>query len=164
MNFRRIISSLLQLVLALWAGGSLMYTFLVTPIIFQSYDRDMAGQIVGHTMFPYFTLNLVLSCLALMALIFLYGRGSGTGQKVALITTAAAVAVSVYVLCFLYPEIVAIKAQVQSFVSEAKDSPARQAFSRLHAVSAVLNLLFILQGMYLIVYTALNPAGKDPLH
>ena len=42
---------LYDLVLALWTGGIFLFTFIITPVIFKSYGRDMAGEIVGK-LFP----------------------------------------------------------------------------------------------------------------
>ena len=43
--------SFYNIVLALWVGGMALFTFIVTPVIFKSYPRDQAGEIVGR-LFP----------------------------------------------------------------------------------------------------------------
>ena len=49
-------------------GGISIFTFLITPVIFKSFARDMAGKIIG-TLFPgYFLIVLALSVLALILL------------------------------------------------------------------------------------------------
>jgi hypothetical protein len=59
-------SILYNLILALWVGGIFIFTFIVTPIIFQSFGRDYAGEIVGKLFPYYFPYNLILSVLALI--------------------------------------------------------------------------------------------------
>jgi len=46
---------------------------------------------------------------------------------------------------------VQVKQQVASFEREAPDSPMRKEFRRLHAISAVLNLLVLADGAALLV-------------
>ena len=64
--------------LALWVGGIALFTFIITPAIFSSYSRDMAGEIVGRLFPGYFLYNLVLS---LLALIFFFIPWSDIAQK-----------------------------------------------------------------------------------
>ena len=56
--------SFYNLALALWVGGIITFTFIVTPAIFKSFGRDMAGEIVGKLFPGYFLYNLVLAALA----------------------------------------------------------------------------------------------------
>ena len=44
-------ASFYTLTLALWTGGMVLFTFIVTPAIFRSFGRDQAGEIVGY-LFP----------------------------------------------------------------------------------------------------------------
>ena len=50
----QIISVIYRLAIAFWVGGVAIFTFVLTPIIFKAYDRDMAGQIVGALFPAYF--------------------------------------------------------------------------------------------------------------
>ena len=45
--------ALYNLILALWVGGIFIYTFLVTPLIFNSFERDTASAIVDK-LFPFY--------------------------------------------------------------------------------------------------------------
>jgi hypothetical protein len=56
---------LYRLAIACWVGGASLFTFVLTPTIFKSYNRDMAGGIVG-VLFPgYFKWGLVCGVIAL---------------------------------------------------------------------------------------------------
>lgn len=144
-------SALYLIVLGLWVGGMALFTFLVTPAIFRSFDRDMAGLIVDKLFPQYFTYLLVLSLLALA----LYVPAAGVGRsKICIVLLAAAIAVNAYTLFKLHPDALSVKRQIVSFEREPRDTPARKAFSRLHAVSAVLNLLVMADGIILLVIGA----------
>ena len=55
----QITAFLYRLTIACWVGGASLFTFVLTPTIFKSYNRDIAGGIVG-VLFPgYFKWGLV---------------------------------------------------------------------------------------------------------
>ncbi|MDA8098615.1 MAG: DUF4149 domain-containing protein [Nitrospiraceae bacterium] len=144
-------ANLYLLTLAFWTGGMSMFTFIVTPAIFRSYSRDRAGEIVG-TLFPgYFLTLLVLSGLAILFFLLKGGGFQNASSRASLILLILALAMNCYVFFKLHPDALRIKQQVVSFEKEAPDSPARSAFRRVHATSAVLNLLVLADGIALLV-------------
>lgn len=142
---------LYTLILALWTGGIAILTFVVTPAIFRSYGRDMAGEIVGKLFPGYFTYNLALSALALVVLFLLGADRSTKAFQLSLALLAVALLANAYVSFKLHPDTVHIKQQVASFEREPSDSPARKEFRRLHGISAVVNLLILADGVALLV-------------
>ncbi len=138
------------LILSLWVGGMAIFTFVVTPAIFRSYSRDMAGEIVGKLFPGYFPYLLVLSGLALLFFLFLRSDASAAVTRTCLALLVAAVLANSYVTFKLHPDAVRLKQQVATFERAAADSPARNAFRRLHAASAVLNLFVLLDGTALL--------------
>ena len=54
----QIIPVIYRIAIAFWVGGVTIFTFVLTPIIFKSYDRDTAGKIVGVLFPAYFRWNL----------------------------------------------------------------------------------------------------------
>lgn len=140
-----------SIILSLWVGGMSIFTFLVTPAVFHSYNRDMAGQIVG-TLFPgYFWYLLVVSVLALALLIVSARAWNKPAVRWSIALAAAAMLVNAFVLFRLYPAVQEVKKQVVSFERESPDSPMRKQFIRLHGVSSVLNLLVLADGMALLL-------------
>jgi uncharacterized membrane protein len=57
-----------RLAIASWVGGVAIFTFVLTPVIFKSYDRDMAGQIVGVLFPAYFRWGLGCGLVGLIML------------------------------------------------------------------------------------------------
>ncbi len=143
--------SLYVLVLALWVGGMVLFTFIVTPAIFRSFDRDTAGGIVGHLFPGYFLYDLVLAAAALILFFLATGVRSTMLHRLSLALLAAAVIVNVFIVFKLHPDAVRIKQEVVSFERESPDSPARAKFRRIHGLSAVLNLFLIVDGITLLV-------------
>jgi hypothetical protein len=140
-----------HLVLALWVGGISIFTFIVTPAIFRSYGRDQAGEIVGKLFPGYFRYTLVLTILALVLFFFAAGDNALPAYRPSLALIAAALAITLFVAFWVHPTTVEVKKTVASFEREPSDSPARKQFARLHALSASLNLLLLVDGVVLLV-------------
>ena len=142
---------LYAIVLSLWVGGMSLFTFILTPVIFRSYSRDTAGEVVGKLFPSYFLFTLTVSAAA-WVLFFLSFPGSGAPRYVvSLVLVSLALLTALYVNFWLYPEAKRVKREVRSFEGEAPDSPARSRFRRLHAVSAVLNIFMIADGLILLI-------------
>lgn len=148
---RTTISSLYLIILALWTGGIAIFTFVVTPVIFRSYPRDTAGEIVGRLFPGYFGYNLALSVLAIGLFLLMSVDWTATASRLSVLLLAAAIAVNLFIVFKLHPDIVHIKQTVSSFERESPDSAARRSFRKLHAVSAVLNLFLFVDGATLLV-------------
>ncbi|MBI5141917.1 MAG: DUF4149 domain-containing protein [Nitrospirae bacterium] len=138
--------------LAMWVGGVAVFTFLVTPAVFRSFDRDMAGRVVGAVFPGYFTFLLAVSLAA--AAVYALSSATGASRRTVVAMLLAAIAMAAYLKFSLYPEIVAVKKSVASFVTTPPDSPERARFMRLHAASSVINLLFLADGAVLLVLAA----------
>jgi hypothetical protein len=143
--------SLYQLVLALWVGGIAIFTFMVTPILFKSYGRDTAGGIVGKLLPPYFWYNFILAALALLVFFLVTADWAKTAFRLSLVLLSAALIINVFIVFKLHPEAVKVKQEVTSFERESPDSPARKRFSKLHGMSAALNLFLLIDGILLLV-------------
>lgn len=142
--------SFYNLVLALWVGGMAIFTFIVTPVIFKSYGRDMASEIVGHLFPGYFLYDLILAAAALFLFFLVAVERTTFTARLSLALLATALIVNVFIVFKLHPEAVKAKHEVSSFEREAPDSPARKKFTRLHALSASLNLLLLVDGAALL--------------
>ncbi len=143
--------SLYILLLSLWVGGIAIFTFIVTPAIFRLFRRDEAGAIVGKLIPRYFAYVFVLAVLAFIVFFAVTGGASDSTSRISFFLLIAAMMVNTYVSFKLHPDAVKVKQEVTSFERESPDSPARKRFSRLHAVSAVLNLAVLADGITLLL-------------
>ncbi|HEY6012111.1 MAG TPA: DUF4149 domain-containing protein [Nitrospirota bacterium] len=143
--------SIYTIILALWIGGIAIFTFIVTPVIFKSYPRDTASEIVGKIFPLYFLYNLFLAALAMVLFFLVPGDRSNAAYHLSRILVAVAVFINVFITFKLYPAAVRAKQEVTSFQRESPDSAARKKFTRLHALSATLNLLLLADGIALLL-------------
>ncbi len=136
-----------RLAITFWAGGVALFTFILTPIIFKSYSRDIAGQIVGYLFPGYFRWGLACGVLALVS--HLIGRGRHFVPVAVLIVVM--LALTSYQAFSIEPRAAALKMEIPSFETTPKDHPLRKEFAKLHGISAVCNLTVIGGGVALIV-------------
>ncbi|ALC15601.1 hypothetical protein DSOUD_0814 [Desulfuromonas soudanensis] len=138
---------LYRLALSFWVGGVALFTFVLTPILFKTEARDLAGRIVG-VLFPgYFRYGLACGAVALVCLLLQRGRHFIP----ALVLLVLMLAATSFQALVIEPKAAALKEQIVSFETTPKDDPLRQEFSRLHAVSAVCNLTVFAGGVALII-------------
>lgn len=147
--------SLYSMVLALWVGGIAIFTFVVTPVIFKSYSRDMAGDIVGKLFPAYFSYNLIITALALILFLLFAGDRSNMPHRLSIFLLAAALVISVFIMFKLHPEAVMAKQKISSFDRTSPDTPERKKFAKLHGLSAVLNLVLLADGVTLLIASPL---------
>lgn len=142
---------LYNFILALWVGGIFIFTFLVTPIIFQSFSSDTAGQIVGKLFPYYFPYNLILSVLALVVFLLFIGIQGKFQNKITLILLIAALLINLFVTLKLYPDIKGVKQQIVTFETQSDDFLLRNKSQKLHKVSAILNIILLIDGAVLLI-------------
>lgn len=139
---------LYRLAIACWVGGATLFTFVLTPTIFKSFNRDMAGGIVGSLFPGYFKWGLACGVVAL-ATIFL--SSAVKHKTIAAVIIAAMIAITSAQAFVIEPRAAALKKEIPSFVTTPKDDPLRIKFRKLHGVSAMSNLVVIVGGIALVV-------------
>ncbi|RII26813.1 MAG: DUF4149 domain-containing protein [Geobacter sp.] len=143
----QIIPVIYRLAVALWVGGVAIFTFVLTPILFKTQPRDLAGMIVG-VLFPgYFRWGLACGSVALATLLLMRGKNF----TVALALIVLMLAATAFQAFYIEPRAVEIKKEIPSFETTPKDHPKRQEFARLHGISAVCNLVVFGGGVVLVV-------------
>ena len=136
-----------RLAISFWIGGATLFTFILTPTIFKSYNRDIAGGIVG-VLFPgYFRWGLACGVIALVTLLF----STTKHRTVSGIILAIMLAMTAVQAFIIEPKAAALKKEIPSFETTPKDDPLRVQFRKLHGGSAVCNLAVIVGGITLVI-------------
>ena len=139
---------LYRLAIACWIGGACLFTFVLTPIIFKSFNRDMAGGIVGALFPGYFKWGLLWGAIALAAILM---SPTVKHRTIAAVIIAGMLALTLVQAIVIEPKAAALKREITSFETTSKDDPQRVRFRKLHGISAVSNLAVIGGGIVLIV-------------
>lgn len=143
----QILTIIYRLAVAFWVGGIGIFTFIVTPIIFKSFGRDLAGRIVGEVFPAYFRWGLACGAVALAALIAVRGKNFIPSLVIVIVMLL----LTSFDAFYLEPHLAQLKREIPSFETTQKDHPLRKEFSKFHGVSAVCNLSVFGGGVILIV-------------
>jgi hypothetical protein len=136
-----------RLAISFWAGGSAIFTLLLTPILFKTESRDIAARIVGNLFPAYFKWGLACGAVALLCRLC----GSGAVSKIPAAVLLAMLLVTSFQAFYVEPKAAELKRQIGSFEMTPKDHPLRREFAKLHGVSAVCNLVVLGGGIVLVV-------------
>lgn len=146
-----IASAAYRLALSLWVGGTAVFTFVVTPVIFRTQGRDAAGKIVGAIFPLYFRVGAAAVCAALLARAAAGEAFHGLRQWIGTLLIVTALILTAYQAYGLTPRMEGVKRSVASFETAPPDDPVRREFSRLHGISMIVNLVVFLEGAALVV-------------
>jgi len=146
-NAAKIAAALYRLAVAGWLGGAALFTFILTPILFRSFDRDQAGAIVGYLFPGYFRWGLGCGLIALAALFM----AKVTRRRLAASLLLAMLAITSIQAFIVEPKAAALKREIPSFETTPPEHPLRVQFRKLHGISAVGNLLVIGGGVALVL-------------
>jgi len=141
------IDMLYRLAVSLWAGGNAIFTLMLTPILFKTESRDVAGRIVGNLFPGYFRWGMACGVIALVCRLV----GRGLDPKLPVVVLAAMLALTSFQAFYVEPRAAELKRQIGSFETTSKDHPQRKEFSKLHGVSAICNLTVLAGGVLLVL-------------
>ena len=139
--------ALYRLAISLWAGGNAIFTLMLTPILFKTESRDVAGRIVGNLFPGYFRWGLACGIIALICRL----AGRGIELRLPVVLLGVMLAITLFQALYIEPQAADLKRRIGSFETTGKDDPLRKEFSKLHGVSAVCNLSVLAGGVVLVV-------------
>lgn len=143
----QITAAIYRLAVAFWVGGSALFTFILTPIIFRTRPRDIAAKIVGALFPGYFRWGLASGVVAMACLLILRGRNF----LPMLVLLVVMLSLTAYQAFSIEPRAAALKQRIGSFETTSKEDPLRRKFSRLHSISMACNLAVLLSGITVII-------------
>ncbi len=141
------IDMLYRLAVSLWAGGNAIFTLMLTPILFKTESRDIAGRIVGNLFPGYFRWGLACGVIALVCRV----ASKGIGFKLPVILLLVMLTLTCFQAFYVEPRAANLKRQIGSFERTSKEDPLRKEFGKLHGVSAVCNLTVLAGGVLLVL-------------
>lgn len=145
--------------LTVWGGMVVFFTFFTTPVVFAELDRDAAAGVLGALFPRFFQIQLVCIVVALAIVIgrLVFGAPPRRLAIAAIAMLSVALVIGLYNTFALLPEMAAAQARVVSFVTTAKDDPARVAYGALHGRAMILSALAALLGGATLGLAAFEP-------
>ncbi len=153
----QIATAIYHLAITCWLGGAALFTFVLTPILFKAYSRDMAGGIVGVLFPSYFYWGLACGAVALICLLLTRGRRA---MASGLILTFM-LAITACQAFIIEPKAAELKKGIPSFETTPPDHPLRVQFRTIHKISAVANLAVIGAGVVLVILSSAPIQKKE---
>jgi hypothetical protein len=132
-----------RLALALWFGGMVVFSLVLTPVIFRTQPRESAARIVSVLMPVYFRYAYVTIAAALAARVAAGSAFTGMQPSFGTVILGAALAANLWQAFVLVPRMERVRSMIPSFEARDAHHPARREFGRLHAFSMTLNFLLM---------------------
>ncbi len=143
MTLTQVALAVYRIALALWFGGTAVFSLLMTPVIFRTQPRETAAHVVGAMMPVYFR-GAIAAVAAALAARIAAGLGlSGFQPSFGTVILAAALAANLWQAYVLVPRMERVRTKIPSFEVRHAHHPARREFGRLHAFSMALNFLLL---------------------
>ncbi len=159
MILRRLLNLIYGFILVFLTGGTLVFTLFVTPTLFISLGKEMAGEVVGILFPPYFHLLFIFTLVALALQAGLYALRPDSAKRSLIAWIVLSVGTG-YLALSLGPRAMASRA---AWLSHQGDLSLKAAFDSLHQQSVLING-FILAGylaltLFLLTDSHTNPTG-----
>lgn len=137
--------------IVVWLGMLLFFTFAAAPSIFKTLPKETAGEVVGSIFPKYWITGYIASILATASLIWISSiRMAWPGWRLPVLIVMTVV--SFYSGLIVGKRARAIKARIKEG-SDDKEA-LRRDFRKVHAVSAILNIVVIILGLGFIYLTS----------
>ncbi|MCC6503255.1 MAG: DUF4149 domain-containing protein [Deltaproteobacteria bacterium] len=140
---------------AVWVGGQVFFTFLVTPAIFKALPRDTAGDLVS-TLFPkYWALGYAAGFIAVASILLLsFREKSFPRARIALLVFMTGL--TMYSGMVIGPRARQVRLELKSAAEPAKIDELKASFRREHMESYAVNMAVMAAGAAFIFLTARN--------
>jgi uncharacterized membrane protein len=142
------------LTIVIWIGSIIFFSFIGAPTVFKTFDRTMAGDVVGAIFPKYYTLGLACSLMALSTLVLISLKTNFTFHAkagiAAILIMGAATIYSTYVV---WPKAHELKYQIRAESDEGKIVELKKKFVKYHGISMILNIATLAFGLMLLYFT-----------
>ncbi|AIA31367.1 MULTISPECIES: DUF4149 domain-containing protein [Leptospirillum] len=153
MVLQRLLYLIYGYVLVFLAGGTLIFTLFVTPVLFHSLGKEQAGHIVGVLFPPYFHLLFVFTLVSLLL------QGSRvalkpSGGRKSLYFLGILTTMTGYLALSLGPRAMSSRA---AWYAKPGDASLKATFDSLHQQSVLLNGFILAGYLGLVLFLLTEP-------
>jgi hypothetical protein len=148
-----LINFIYLLSLVCWIGSIVFFSFFVAPVVFKTFEREQAGEVVGIIFSSYYMIGSVCGVLVLAALLL----NETAGLK--LCAWGVMMVGTVCAGLIVHPKAQTLKQQLKN-LSEAEKITFESRFKTLHSLSVKLNVVVLFSGIWLLWLNAINMPTK----
>ena len=135
--------------MVIWVGMIVFFTFFAAPSIFKALPKELAGEVIGHIFPKYWAIGYAMSAVSIGTALYLSSFAKFFPTVKVLILVVMAV-LSLYSGLVVGKEARKIKAEIKIVESVEVKETLRSNFKKVHAKSAVLNLIILILGVFYI--------------
>ncbi|MFQ5427788.1 MAG: DUF4149 domain-containing protein [Thermodesulfobacteriota bacterium] len=141
--------------LVVWQGSLIFFTFFAAPQIFKALSRENAGLVVGRIFPRYWAMGYLTSALCLISLLYI-SYTVNVYPKERLILLGVMTIITFYSGLSVGKKARAIKTAMRMAEPGEGRKALEKSFKKIHAISAILNLIVFVIGVFLVYYTSLG--------
>jgi len=133
------------LVLGVWLGTIVCFSFVVAPVAFRAFGPMQAGEVVGAVLGPYYRLGRIAGVLAVVGALLL-GRGATARRpwQAAAAAHAIGLAATLWAGTVVFPATQRLRAALHAEGTAPASNPE---FARLHRRAVGLNGVALIAGL-----------------
>ncbi len=140
--------------LVAWQGSLIFFTFFAAPAIFKTLSRENAGLVVGRIFPRYWILGYLTSATCLGSLVYIsYTQKVFPRERLILLVVMTII--TFYSGLSVGKKARAVKAAMRAAEAGEGRKALEKRFKKIHALSAVLNLVVFVIGVFLVYYTSM---------
>jgi len=141
--------------LVVWQGSIIFFSFFAAPAIFKSLPKEEAGDVVGRIFPRYWAMGYICSVISLVSLIYLcYLADIFLKKRLTLLVIMTII--TFYSGLYIGKKARVLKAEMRVAGPGGAKDALRKRFKKIHAISASLNMLVFVLGVFLIYFTSMN--------
>ncbi len=143
------------LALVVWVGAIVFFSFCAAPSVFKVLEREKAGEVIGDIFPKYWLLGYVCGVVGSLSLVLIGISGGGfyAGRFVLFV---AMTALGFYSGLVVGKKAREIKADMYADKDDGEKERLRSAFKKIHAKSAILNMVILAFGLVIVYLTAIT--------
>ncbi len=141
--------------LVAWQGSLIFFTFFAAPAIFKTLSKEKAGDVVGRIFPRYWAMGYLCSAVSLITLIYLSYMGEIFLKKRLTLLVVMTI-ITFYSGLSVGKKARAIKAEMRMAEAGGGREDLRKRFKKIHAISAILNFVVFILGVFLVYFTSMD--------
>ncbi|VAW36469.1 hypothetical protein MNBD_DELTA02-233 [hydrothermal vent metagenome] len=138
----------------IWVGSIIFFSFCAAPSVFKVLEREKAGEVIGDIFPKYWLVGYVCGIVGTLSLVFIAVYGGGL-PPLRFVLFLAMTALGFYSGLVVGRKARGIKSGIKGAIDDAERERLRVSFKKVHAKSAILNMVTLAIGIVIVYLTAL---------
>ncbi|VAV84607.1 hypothetical protein MNBD_DELTA01-1817 [hydrothermal vent metagenome] len=139
----------------IWVGSIMFFSFCAAPAIFKVLEREKAGEVIGVIFPRYWLVGYVCGIVGVLSLILIAAYGGGF-LPLRFILVLLMMVLGFYSGLVVGRKAREIKSDIKASTDDAEKERLRGRFKKVHAKSAILNMVTLAIGIVVVYLIAIT--------